>query len=494
MQHKAKESCMTSFRLLHSFLQALSYNKSKCNGCFKRSFKTLFCQDNETFTSTMFLNVDQLQKQLEKDEFQEGKSMAAFWVINNQFQKFIDWQMSERKMQSNEGKVDSSKALDTGSVVSKSSKTESDKQDTSSRSGNYFMHVVDADIRLVNDQVPFAKELELLEQERPVCQYEKVPGIHRTCVGIKSPGLQVSQNPGGIFINQSKFAIEILNKFGLDSCDPVDTPMVDRLKLDEDPLGIPVDQTRFCSMVGSLMYLTASRTGLVFAGLWYLKDTDMALMAYADADHPGCQDTRRSTLGSAQFLRDKLVSWLSKKHRSTVISTIEAEYIAMSGCLPLLSAAIKFSTQDYQLADIFTKVLPKERFEFLLSRLIMKTLNDNPTPSSDCKTKSFSTSLNSRLEETNTIDNSLPEFETFCFDVEEISSGSTTTHFDISLLEYEVFHDDHVKEISSGSPTTHSDSSLYALFIFDLSINPFPPADRSDFMSSPMNSFPSYRH
>nr|GFA55771.1 hypothetical protein [Tanacetum cinerariifolium] len=82
---------------------------------------------------------------------------------------------------------------------------------------------------------------------------------------------------------------------------------------------------------------------------------------------------------------------------------------------------------------------------------------------------------------TNNFDNSLPEFETFCFDVEEISSGSTTTHADISLLEYEAFHDVHVKEISSGSPTTHFDSSLYALFIFDLLINPFPPVDRSDF-------------
>nr|GEZ21315.1 hypothetical protein [Tanacetum cinerariifolium] len=111
----------------------------------------------------------------------------------------------------------------------------------------------------------------------------------------------------------------------------------------------------------------------------------------------------------------------------------------------------------------------------------IEALNANPTPSFDCKTKSSSTSLNSLLEETNTFDNSLPEFETFCFDVEEISSGSPTTHSDISLLEYEVFHDDHVKEISSGSPTTYSDSFLYALFIFDLSINPFPPADRSDF-------------
>nr|GEX28115.1 hypothetical protein [Tanacetum cinerariifolium] len=110
----------------------------------------------------------------------------------------------------------------------------------------------------------------------------------------------------------------------------------------------------------------------------------------------------------------------------------------------------------------------------------IKALNANPTPSFDCKTKSSSTSLNSLLEETNTFDNSLLEFETFYFDVEEISSGSTTTSTDISLLEYEAFYDDHVKEISSGSPATHFDSSLYALFIFNLSINPFPPADRSD--------------
>nr|GEV19524.1 reverse transcriptase domain-containing protein [Tanacetum cinerariifolium] len=114
----------------------------------------------------------------------------------------------------------------------------------------------------------------------------------------------------------------------------------------------------------------------------------------------------------------------------------------------------------------------------LISKI--EALNANPIPSSDCKTKSSFTSLNSILEETNTFDNSLPEFETFCFDVEEISSGSTTTHPDLSLLEYKVFYDDHFKEISSDSPTTHSDSSLYASFIFDLSINLFPPADRSD--------------
>ncbi|GKG26794.1 hypothetical protein Tco_0402497, partial [Tanacetum coccineum] len=78
-------------------------------------------------------------------------------------------------------------------------------------------------------------------------------------------GLQVSQSPGGIFINKAKYALETLKKYGMDLSDPVDTPMVDRLKLDEDLMGIPVDQTRFRGIVGSLMYLTASRPDLVFA-------------------------------------------------------------------------------------------------------------------------------------------------------------------------------------------------------------------------------------
>ncbi|GJX91040.1 hypothetical protein Tco_0344366 [Tanacetum coccineum] len=117
-------------------------------------------------------------------------------------------------------------------------------------------------------------------------------------------------------------------------------------------------------MIGSLMYLTANRPDLVFAvcmcaryqakptkkhieatkrvfrylrgtinwGLWYPKDTAIELTAYADADHAGCQDTRRSTSGSAQFLGDKLVSWSSKKQKSIAILTTEAKYIDMSGC------------------------------------------------------------------------------------------------------------------------------------------------------------------
>ncbi|GKA96514.1 retrovirus-related pol polyprotein from transposon TNT 1-94 [Tanacetum coccineum] len=134
------------------------------------------------------------------------------------------------------------------------------------------------------------------------------------------------------------------------------TPMVKRTKLNEDPQGKLVDPTRYRGMVGSLMYLTSSRSDLVCdvcmcnryqakhtekyltivkrvfrypkgtinMGLSYLKDNDIELTSYADADHVGCQDTRRSTSGSAQFLGDKLVSWSSKKQKSTAISTTEA--------------------------------------------------------------------------------------------------------------------------------------------------------------------------
>ncbi|PWA78868.1 Retrovirus-related Pol polyprotein from transposon TNT 1-94 [Artemisia annua] len=244
-------------------------------------------------------------------------------------------------------------------------------------------------------------------------------------------GLQISQNPHGIFINQSKYASEILKKFGFESCESVDTPMVERTKLDEDTEGALVDQTKYRSMIGSLMYLTASRPDLLFAvgmyaryqskptknhleavkrvfrylqgtihmSLWYPKNTAMALTAYSDADHAGCQDTRRSTSGGAQFLGDKLVSWSSKKQMSMSISSTEAEYIAMSSCcaqilwmrsqlsdygfvynkVPIEQVEkgiveLYFVRTEFQLADIFTKALPRERFQFILPRLGMKSI------------------------------------------------------------------------------------------------------------------------
>ncbi|GKF26443.1 hypothetical protein Tco_0082337 [Tanacetum coccineum] len=83
---------------------------------------------------------------------------------------------------------------------------------------------------------------------------------------------------------------------------------------------------------------------MLLNGSWYLKESSFALKAFADADYAGCQDTRRSTSGSAHFLRDRLVSWSLKKQKSTAISTTEAEYIALSGCY--LSTLISVATSS----------------------------------------------------------------------------------------------------------------------------------------------------
>nr|GEY05781.1 retrovirus-related Pol polyprotein from transposon TNT 1-94 [Tanacetum cinerariifolium] len=110
-------------------------------------------------------------------------------------------------------------------------------------------------------------------------------------------GLQISQSPRGIFINQFKYALESLKKNGFKFCDLVDTPMVEKSKLDEDKEGKAIDP-----------------------------------LHYRDADHDGFQDTRRSTSGSLQFLGERLISLSSKRQKSAAISSTEAEYITLSGC------------------------------------------------------------------------------------------------------------------------------------------------------------------
>ncbi|GKC73955.1 retrovirus-related pol polyprotein from transposon TNT 1-94 [Tanacetum coccineum] len=224
-------------------------------------------------------------------------------------------------------------------------------------------------------------------------------------------------SPRGIFLNQSKYALEIIKKYGMETSDPVDTPMVEKSKLDADPQRKEVDPTCYRGMMGSLMYLTASRPDLVFAvcmcalyqakpaeknlhavkrifrylrgtinmGLWYSKDSCIALTAFVDVDHAGCQDTRKSTSGSMQLLGDILVSFSSKKQKSIVISSTEAEYIALSGCCAIALCCnnvqhsrskhidiryhfikeqvengvveLYFVRTEYQLTDIFTKAL-----------------------------------------------------------------------------------------------------------------------------------------
>nr|GEW25903.1 retrovirus-related Pol polyprotein from transposon TNT 1-94 [Tanacetum cinerariifolium] len=182
--------------------------------------------------------------------------------------------------------------------------------------------------------------------------------------GSIDPRIQIHQFSWGIFINQAKYAKEIFKKHGVTSCDSIGTPMATK-QLDANLSGTFVDQTKYYSMVGSLMYLTASRPYIIHAtfycaryqarptkknlkevkqifqyvkntihiGLWYSKDIGFELTAFSDSDHIGGLDTSKSTFGGIQVLGgDKLISWSSKKQDCTFMSTAESEYVSLSVC------------------------------------------------------------------------------------------------------------------------------------------------------------------
>ncbi|GJY08082.1 hypothetical protein Tco_0375136 [Tanacetum coccineum] len=189
-------------------------------------------------------------------------------------------------------------------------------------------------------------------------------------------GLQISQSPSGIFLNQSKYALESLKKYGMETCDPVDTLMVEKSKLDEDPQGKAVDSTCYRRMIGILMYLTSSRPNL---------DSCIALTAFADAGHAGCQDTRRSTYGSMQLLGDRLIPLYCDNKSAIALCCnnvqhsrskhIDIRYHFIKEQVENEVVELYFVRTDYQLADIFTKALPRERLAFLIDKLGMKSMS-----------------------------------------------------------------------------------------------------------------------
>ncbi|KAJ9548467.1 hypothetical protein OSB04_021010 [Centaurea solstitialis] len=177
-------------------------------------------------------------------------------------------------------------------------------------------------------------------------------------------GLQVAHKEDGIFIHQSKYVKDILHKFGFSDVKPASTPMETHKHLTVNPEGQEVDVHHYRSMIGSLMYLTASRPDIMFAvcvcarfqvqpkdshlqavkrifrylkghskfGLWYPHDSPFDLIAYTDSDYGGANMDRKSTTGGCQFLGSRLVSWQCKKQTSVSTSTAEAEYIAAASC------------------------------------------------------------------------------------------------------------------------------------------------------------------
>ncbi|KAJ9545283.1 hypothetical protein OSB04_024990 [Centaurea solstitialis] len=198
-------------------------------------------------------------------------------------------------------------------------------------------------------------------------------------------GLQIKQSEKGIFINQGKYVLDMLKKFDLTSCTPMKTPMAPPLSLDKDSKGKPVDVTLYRGMIGSLLYLTASRPDIMYStclcaryqaepkeshltavkrifrylkgtpnlGLWYSKDSGFDLTAYSDSDFAGCKIDRKSTTGGCHLLGGKLVSWTSKKQNSVSTSTAEAEYVAAGiCCAQVLWLRNQLQDYDIQLSKI----------------------------------------------------------------------------------------------------------------------------------------------
>lgn len=195
-------------------------------------------------------------------------------------------------------------------------------------------------------------------------------------------GLQIKQTINGIFINQAKYTKDIIKKFGLDSAKAYATPMATDCHLDKDEKGKKVDVTLYRGMIGSLLYLTASRPDIMFAvcvcarfqadpreshlqavkriirylsgtinlGLWYPCDSSFDLNGFSDADFAACRVDRKSTSGTCQFLGSRLISWASRKQASVSTSTTEAEYIAAGSC------CTQILWMKQQLADYDIKV------------------------------------------------------------------------------------------------------------------------------------------
>ena len=191
-------------------------------------------------------------------------------------------------------------------------------------------------------------------------------------------GLQIRQQRNGIFISQEKYLKDVLRKFGMQDCKGVKIPMPTNGHLCTDENGIDFDQKVYRSMIGSLLYLCASRPDIMLSvcmcarfqatpkeshhkavkhilrylahtptlGLWYPKGSAFDLIGYSDSDYAGDRVDRKSTSGTCHFLGRSLVCWSSKKQNCVSLSTAEAEYIAAGSCCAQL-LWMKQTLKDY---------------------------------------------------------------------------------------------------------------------------------------------------
>ncbi|KAK6146449.1 hypothetical protein DH2020_020318 [Rehmannia glutinosa] len=199
-------------------------------------------------------------------------------------------------------------------------------------------------------------------------------------------GIKISRTSEEIVLSQSHYVESILRKFNAFDSPPVKIPMNTSVKMDMDTDGKPVDQTKYRALIGSLLYLTASRPDITFAvgvfarfqsaskeshiigakrilrylkgcqevSLWYPKEGGFKLIGYSDSNYAGCRVDRKSTSGTCQMLGNRLVSWFSKKQNSIATSTAEVEYIAAGSCC----AQVLWMRQQLRDYDVEEKEIP----------------------------------------------------------------------------------------------------------------------------------------
>ncbi|WJX68356.1 hypothetical protein P8452_52731 [Trifolium repens] len=195
-------------------------------------------------------------------------------------------------------------------------------------------------------------------------------------------GIQINQGKDGTYIHQSKYTKELLKKFNLDDCKIMSTPMHPTSSLSKEEIGSKVDQKLYRGMIGSLLYLTASRPDILYSvclcarfqsdprephltvvkrifrylkgttnlGLLYKKSLDSKLVGFCDADYAGDKIERKSTSGNCQFIGENLISWASKRQTTIALSTAEAEYISAAKCCTQL-LWMKYQLEDYNIAE-----------------------------------------------------------------------------------------------------------------------------------------------
>nr|GEY61482.1 hypothetical protein [Tanacetum cinerariifolium] len=195
-------------------------------------------------------------------------------------------------------------------------------------------------------------------------------------------GLQVNQFSNEIFINQSKYILDILKRFVMENCDAVPTPMVEQAKHKLDLVGKPVDHTDYLSMIGSLMYVTSSRPDIMFATYLAGCDLDPKTESEYVAVSSCCTQVlwMRTQLKDYGFFYDKLPIYYDSKNaiaisynlvQHTRTKHIDVRYHFIKDHVEKGTIEFYFVGTEYQLADLFTKSLSEARFKFLVEKLGM---------------------------------------------------------------------------------------------------------------------------